>query len=118
MTFLKIFCLFAVCLIVSGQRHFPNCRVSLQFSKVCHFYKFNDLCVPWDTSRCEKLRTTRDEFKCPKYRCVAEVIEAVANITIRPTATIRPAARCQCYKFKIFSRKINFNYENSISIIK
>ena len=50
---------------------FPNCVLSLKFEKVCHFYKFDNVCTPWNTTLCQKLRTTRNEFKCPKYKCVS-----------------------------------------------
>ncbi len=52
---------------------FPNCKTSYVFAKVCHHYDFQKTsCVPWNLQQCQKVRTSYNQMKCPKYQCVSK----------------------------------------------
>jgi hypothetical protein len=49
-----------------------NCDVYFQFAKVCDRFDFNgDFCHQWDTSQCEILKTSYNDYRCPTYLCVS-----------------------------------------------
>ncbi len=71
---LFLYCVFLVQIVEpSFSTSFPNCKTIYTFSKVCHHYKFElgQECVPWNLTSCKKLKTTYNQFKCPKYICVS-----------------------------------------------
>jgi hypothetical protein len=51
-----------------------NCQIKFKYSKICHFYKFNENCIKGQKDFCKLIVTKRDELKCPYYICPKESI--------------------------------------------
>ena len=49
----------------------PVCVQKYLFAKTCHFYKITNSngCYRYSLDNCKIVRTTNNEFKCPKYFC-------------------------------------------------
>lgn len=56
---------------LSNGLQFPNCQLKFSFANVCHRYIFENDCVPWNLTHCQKPKTTFADSKCPRYRCVS-----------------------------------------------
>ena len=67
MTFVRL--LFFITVTFAIGNELPNCSVSFRFSKICHIYKFDKVCQPWDLAKCNKVKTLKNHFKCPTYSC-------------------------------------------------
>jgi len=54
-------------IFVSVASH--NCQIKFKYSKICHFYKFDEKCINGQKEFCKLIVTKRDELKCPYYIC-------------------------------------------------
>jgi ligand-binding sensor protein len=46
-----------------------NCKFNFKFSRVCHFYRYDERCFSGQTQFCKVLLTKKDELKCPHFVC-------------------------------------------------
>lgn len=57
--------------LIFGQFNEPRCVRKEVFAKKCDFYQITNKngCFPYSLDNCKVIKTTRNEFKCPKYYC-------------------------------------------------
>ena len=73
-----------LCVLANSSEtvQFSNCKVSYGYAKVCQYYRFSELCVPWNLTNCEKLKRVQHDLKCPHYSCVSKNKEYNLNTLV------------------------------------
>ena len=51
-----------------------NCDLFYHFARVCHRFDYgNNFCNEWDTTLCDIVKTTYNDYRCPTYICVSGI---------------------------------------------
>lgn len=67
--------IFLICALLNFEFQFIDCEQKcvqkFTFAKTCKFYDIvnKNGCYAYSVENCRVIRTTRNEFRCPKYIC-------------------------------------------------
>ena len=57
-----------------------SCYSRAYYTRVCYHFEFTGSCQPWQLNKCEPVKITRDDYRCPHWFCVRVPLDFTVRV--------------------------------------